>query len=352
MIHGGRDGETSTTSWREVLAFDPHVVNVRLLLRSDSHQGSSIGALAVLAGRSRCPVCSAEPLSIGGDGLVCSACERRWQLVSRHPLSVRLAREGVESVGDRFGGPPVAHTRARRAVWRWHGRREQRFASYVPALPDSQLTRIVHAYQALPNDRRSVLDVGGGSGRWRGLLGNPADYTIADVVAPETLSLDPDMTYVVGDALSLPFAAETFDLVLMIEVLQHLPEPARALAEARRVLAPGGVLVATARQAWRTHGSPNDYFRFTRYGLEQLLGTSRLRAAHLIPLGGPASVVTVALENNLPVLTKPVVKQLVSHQLWRLAALLDRTAFGGNVAGPSPETSGWLLIAHPGPDES
>ena len=307
-------------------------------------------ALAVLAERSRCPACGFEPLSIGEGVLDCSTCEQRWPLLSHRPLAVRLVSKDV-TAGEPFRGPPVARSRLRRAVWQWHARKEERFASHIPALPDSQVPPIVRAFESLPAARRRVLDVGGGHGRWRALLGNPADYTIADVVAPEALTLQPDLTYVVGDAAALPFAATTFDLVLMIEVLQHLPDPARALAEARRVLAPGGVLVLTARQAWRTHGAPNDYFRFTRYGLEQLLRTNGLRGAQFIPLGGPASVLTVALENNLPVLTKPIVKQLVGHQLWRIAALLDRTAFGDNVAGSSPEASGWLLVAHVRPDE-
>jgi SAM-dependent methyltransferase len=217
--------------------------------------------------------------------------------------------------------------------------------SRIPALSDSQLPAIRAAYEALPSGRRSVLDVGGGSGRWRRLLGSPADYTIVDVVAPESLPLDPGLTYVVGDAAALPFASRSFGLVLMIEVLHHLPEPALALAEVRRVLAPDGILVLTTRQAWPTHGAPNDYFRYTRYGLEHLLQSTGFQCRQLIPLGGPASVITVALENNLPLLTKPLVKQIVGYPLWRLAALLDRTVFRENLTGQSPDVSGWLLIA-------
>jgi SAM-dependent methyltransferase len=305
-------------------------------------------ALTALAARARCPACGEAPLSIKHGALVCRACAAPWQLVSRQPLAVRLAKNGTGAVGEQFRGPPLAGSRMRRAVWRWHARRDERFLSRMPALSDSQLPAIRAAYEELPAGRRSVLDVGGGSGRWRRLLGNPADYTIVDVVAPENLPLDLGLTYVVGDAAALPFASGAFGLVLMIEVLHHLPEPALALAEVRRVLAPDGVLVLTTRQAWRTHGAPNDYFRYTRYGLEHLLRSAGLRRQLLIPLGGPASVITVALENNLPLLTKPFVKQIVCYPLWRLAAFLDRTLFRENLTGLSSDVSGWLLIARAG----
>ena len=54
-----------------------------------------------------------------------------------------------------------------------------------------------------------------------------------------------------GDAHALPLRAASVDRVRFDRVLQHLAEPARALAEARRVLRPGGVL-GMAEPDWYT----------------------------------------------------------------------------------------------------
>jgi SAM-dependent methyltransferase len=50
---------------------------------------------------------------------------------------------------------------------------------------------------------------------------------------------------VVGDALDLPFEDGHFDCVLASEILEHVPEDDRAIAELVRVLAPGGTLAVT-----------------------------------------------------------------------------------------------------------
>lgn len=55
---------------------------------------------------------------------------------------------------------------------------------------------------------------------------------------------------VIGDAFALPFAADTFDALVVAEVLEHLPEPTRLLPELARVLKAGAPLVIT---------SPNPY---------------------------------------------------------------------------------------------
>ena len=303
-------------------------------------------ATAALAARARCPACLHAPLSVGGDVLACTACGARWPLLSRQPLAVRLGEEGLEALGEQFEAPAPARSRARRAVRRWHARRDEAFAPRIPALAESQLPVVRGAYDALPAGGRAVLDVGGGAGRWHGLLGGPPDYTIVDVIPPQRVPLAPGITYVQADATSLPFSGGSFGLVLMIEVLHHLKDPATALAEARRVLADGGSLVLTTRQAWRTL-APSDYFRFTRYGLEHLLHSAGLAERRVLALGGPASVFAVTLESNVRPLGKPLVKQLVTHPLWRLAALLDRTVFRDELTGPTPDVSGWLVVATP-----
>lgn len=48
----------------------------------------------------------------------------------------------------------------------------------------------------------------------------------------------------VQDATCLPYAEETFDAVVISNALHIMPEPEKALAEIRRVLKPGGVLIA------------------------------------------------------------------------------------------------------------
>lgn len=100
-----------------------------------------------------------------------------------------------------------------------------------------------------------VLDVGAGSAQpWlahRGPVPTPWRITLLDR-APDMVEvgqralarLGRTTTGVVADAVALPFPDAAFDLVLAHHVLYHLPQRGRAIAELRRVLRPGGRLVA------------------------------------------------------------------------------------------------------------
>ena len=55
----------------------------------------------------------------------------------------------------------------------------------------------------------------------------------------------PHHPVVLGDVEAMPFGDGEFGTVVCTEVLEHVPAPARALAEIRRVLIPGGVLIGS-----------------------------------------------------------------------------------------------------------
>jgi SAM-dependent methyltransferase len=77
-------------------------------------------------------------------------------------------------------------------------------------------------------------------------------------------------TDVLGSAAALPFAAATFDGVLSVAVLEHVPDPRRCVAEIARVLKPGGWVFAAVPGLQPYHGYPKHYFNTTRDGLAEL----------------------------------------------------------------------------------
>lgn len=79
----------------------------------------------------------------------------------------------------------------------------------------------------------------------------------------------------VADAVRLPWTEGLWPVVLCLEMLEHALRPWAVVAEMVRVLAPGGVLLASARGfdefgAWRYHGHPDDHYRFGRLAFRAL----------------------------------------------------------------------------------
>jgi SAM-dependent methyltransferase len=90
----------------------------------------------------------------------------------------------------------------------------------------------------------------------------------------ETLDIDPaaGATYTADlCATNAHIPAGRFDCVFCTEVLEHTLQPFDAVAELRRVLAPGGRLVITTPFNFRIHGPLPDCWRFTEHGLRALL---------------------------------------------------------------------------------
>lgn len=88
-----------------------------------------------------------------------------------------------------------------------------------------------------------------------------------------------------GDGRRLPILPDSVDTVLATEVLEHVPDPDRCLAEFHRVLRSGGRLLLTVPFQEPLHFLPQDYGRFTPGGLEHLLGQAGFAIERLEPRG-------------------------------------------------------------------
>jgi len=117
----------------------------------------------------------------------------------------------------------------------------------------ARVVRRLVARYAVPGE--PILDAGCGTGL--NLRHLAAGSTGIDINPRNVALLKqrlPKHTVIEGDVEALPFAAASFGTVLCTEVLEHVPDPAAALAEFRRVVRPGGVLIGSvpARSAiWR-----------------------------------------------------------------------------------------------------
>ncbi|MBI4127241.1 class I SAM-dependent methyltransferase [Candidatus Peregrinibacteria bacterium] len=109
---------------------------------------------------------------------------------------------------------------------------------------------------------QKILDLGSSRGPYRALFPNAITVDIDAAAKPD----------IVADAHDMHMLKDgEFETILCTEMLEHLYNPFKGIEEMARVLKPGGKLILTTRFVYPIHESPNDYFRFTKYGLQKLL---------------------------------------------------------------------------------
>jgi len=208
------------------------------------------------------------------------------------------------------------------SVWRYHW------------LPNHKLIRGLE--RARRHAHGTLLDVGCGSRPFAPLFRGFAErYLGLDL--PGSPEFDRGRPDVYGDAARLPVREGGVDTVLCLSMLDLVPEPARALAEMRRVLAPGGVLIAEFVQTVPVYRASPDLWRFTRRGVERLLADAGLEPVEVIAIGGLPGYVgcaTIGWLNRLNrgpwrVLTELPVR-LLYVLVQSVAELLDRLWKGSN----------------------
>jgi len=117
----------------------------------------------------------------------------------------------------------------------------------------------------------TVADIGCGAKPYRQYFSGSARYFGIDLPVERSANKLEKRADVYADLVRLPIADESFDVVLCTQVLEHVPEPVRVLAEAHRILRTGGMAVLTVPFLAAEHEEPHDYLRFTSYGITELM---------------------------------------------------------------------------------
>jgi SAM-dependent methyltransferase len=128
----------------------------------------------------------------------------------------------------------------------------------------SQLAGKIFLDWLAPKTGLRWLDVGCGNGAFTEMLIEHCAPVLVEGIDPSepqlayarTRSRSPIAHFRIGDAMALPFANGAFDAAVMPLVIFFVPEPARGVAEMKRVVCPGGTVAA---YAWDLPGGGHPY---------------------------------------------------------------------------------------------
>jgi len=239
---------------------DPTRLRVLALLRA---MELSVGEIAQVLGQSQ-PRVSRHVKILAEAGLVERRKEGSWVFLSLGPRErIEPLFALIERWDELDGGAGwteadaerLAAVRAERAAAAQHY-----FAAHADEWDHLRSLHVAEAEveagiaRALAGDGRSIgrlVDVGTGTGRMIELFGRVADHALGIDRSPEMLrlarvklaeaGLEAELRQ--GDMYALPLAAGTADTVILHQVLHFAQNPAAAVAEAARLLAPSGRLL-------------------------------------------------------------------------------------------------------------
>jgi SAM-dependent methyltransferase len=166
----------------------------------------------------------------------------------------------------------------------------------------------------------------------------------------------------VGGAESLPYDDSSFDLLLCTQALEHLDDPATAVREMGRVLAPGGVALASTHGVHVYHpdpaGSGRDYWRWTHSGLRKLFSDNgEWNSIEVHPSGNVLTCLAGLVCWYLaPLGSRPVVGRaigpLVAAVNWAAERLDRRFPVNLRVPEPGSLAANYLVVASRPPASS
>jgi SAM-dependent methyltransferase len=190
-----------------------------------------------------------------------------------------------------------------------------------------------------------LLDVGCGTKPYepffRGLV---AEYVGVDVANPAA-ELE-------GTIEEIPVPNGSFDLVLCTQTLEHALDPARGVRELRRVVAPGGRVLASTHGVQTYHPNPDDFWRWTHAGLRLLFRENGdWSAVTVTPASGTTACIGMLVATYIHLLAKrahaAALATPVIAAINVTAAAIDGAVPRLREAGPGTLHANYHVVAEP-----
>jgi SAM-dependent methyltransferase len=260
-----------------------------------------------------CPSCGNPLRPDNEEDLCCQSCGQCIPVQNKIPL-FSSPPEGMAPSEKIVRGPDIG-TPWRRANWRFL---QGQVASLAP--------------QAL------ILDVGAGRGDFADLFVG-RNYLTLDVYPYPEVDIVCDLTQV------NPFRPQSFDAILLMNVVEHVYDTRALLRPLVEMLKPGGVILVTIPFMVKIHQAPVDFVRYTHFALKRLGEDYGLRVENLEGYYDPIFFLNEGLGNlryailpGLHGMHRQVVRTLLAG-MQRLASWLQRSLGPGQTLAPNKTPS-------------
>ncbi|MEW6102534.1 MAG: class I SAM-dependent methyltransferase [bacterium] len=170
------------------------------------------------------------------------------------------------------------------------------------------------------------LDIGAGNLVYKTLLDKTRYIAIDRYVTNKDLD-------VIADIENLPFLNNSLDTVICMQVLEHIKKPWRGLEEIYRVIKPEGYVIVSVPHIFYIHGEPEDYFRFTKYGISFLMKEAGFDVSSIEVSNGFVGfivsffqVILLSLCFNIPIIYTIVkrINQIITILAYRIDELFGK----------------------------
>ena len=179
---------------------------------------------------------------------------------------------------------------------------------------------------ALPYFKGNLLDLGCGFSPFYSFYREHiSSVTCADWA--QSIHQNPQLDVICDLNEKLPFDSDTFDSILLSDVLEHIRKPEQLLKEIQRLLKKDGVLIMNVPYFYCLHEEPHDYFRYTEFALKSMTFDAGLKVELLQKTGGTLEIITDLFAKNIrpiPFIGKPLCKfsQFLAWQMLKVKPIV------------------------------